>query len=71
MSEYPIHCDKCGKYLGLVHATEYGTYLCEECERAGKTLSGNYSQQDTTSIKGSFVSQPADNIQENKSEVEE
>ena len=32
MSEYPISCDKCGKYLGHVHATEYSNnFLCNDC----------------------------------------
>ena len=31
MSEYPIDCDSCGKFIGYVHATQYGSYLCEKC----------------------------------------
>jgi len=32
MSEYPISCNMCGKYLGIVHATKYSNnYLCEDC----------------------------------------
>jgi predicted nucleic acid-binding Zn ribbon protein len=32
MSEYPISCDNCGSYLGLVHASEWSSNtLCEKC----------------------------------------
>ena len=38
MSEYPVHCDKCGKYLGYVHATEWGVGLCKECGEEKKDV---------------------------------
>ena len=38
MSEYPVHCDKCGNYIGYVHATDYGKFVCEECGRKQKAL---------------------------------
>lgn len=33
MSEYPVHCNRCGHYLGYVHATEYGLYVCDDCRK--------------------------------------
>ena len=32
MSEYPCYCDKCGEYIGYVHASEWGKYICERCQ---------------------------------------
>ena len=32
MSEYPVSCAKCGKYCGLVYATDWHEkYLCNKC----------------------------------------
>ena len=34
MSEYPVHCAKCGEYLGVVYATRWSDkYLCEKCNK--------------------------------------
>lgn len=34
MSNYPVHCARCGKYLGYVHATEWSNNLiCDECAK--------------------------------------
>ncbi len=34
MSEYPVHCDECGKYLMYRHAMEEQvSILCNECFR--------------------------------------
>ena len=34
MSEYPISCDKCGKYIGYVHVSEWSPhYVCDECRK--------------------------------------
>ncbi len=34
MSEYPISCTECEKYMGYVHATRYsGRYICDECNK--------------------------------------
>jgi uncharacterized CHY-type Zn-finger protein len=32
MSEYPVNCAKCGKYLGYLHTSEWtDTKICDEC----------------------------------------
>lgn len=41
MSEYPVNCCECGKYIGYVHATEYSkNHLCDECYQRLKREKG-------------------------------